>query len=42
MAFSSGGLRVMDLFKPGVLVTVVGMVLVFTVGYWWWRLIGFV
>lgn len=40
MAFASGELKTTDMLKPGLLLTVVGIALAFTVGYWWWDLIG--
>lgn len=40
MAFSSGEIKVSDLLKPGVLITVIGIALVFTIGYWWWQAVG--
>lgn len=41
MAFSSGELRVADLLKPGLLITLLGLLLALTTGYWWWRIVGF-
>jgi len=40
MAFSSGQIRVMDMAKPGLLLTVVGVALALTTGYWWWDTVG--
>ena len=40
MAFSSGKLSVLDLAKPGTLLTLVGITLAFTTGYWWWKTVG--
>lgn len=40
MAFSSGQIAVGDMVKPGLLLTVVGVVLAFTTGYWWWQAVG--
>lgn len=40
MAFSSGQIGVTDMVKPGLLLTVIGVVLAFTTGYWWWELVG--
>ena len=40
MAFSTDQLSVADMVRPGLLVTVAGIVLAFTTGYWWWRLVG--
>ena len=40
MAFSSGQLAVSDLIKPGLLLTIVGVILAFTTGYWWWQMVG--
>ena len=42
MAFSSGEIKVADLFKPGTLLTVIGVALVLTVGYWWWGIVGII
>ncbi len=41
MAFSSGEIKVVDLFRPGIIITIVGVVLTFTLGYWWWGFVGF-
>jgi len=40
MAFSSGELSVSDLLVPGTIVTLVGMLTAYTIGYWWWGIIG--
>ena len=40
MAFSSGQITVSDMVKPGLILTVVGVVLAFTTGYWWWDFVG--
>lgn len=40
MAFSSGEISVTDLLKPGLPLTLIGIALVFTVGYWWWGVVG--
>jgi solute carrier family 13 (sodium-dependent dicarboxylate transporter), member 2/3/5 len=40
MAFAHGGLSVRDLLIPGILVTVSGLLFTFTVGYWWWQVVG--
>lgn len=40
MAFSSGQLTVADMMKPGIVLTIVGVVLAFTTGYWWWNFVG--
>lgn len=40
MAFSSGQIKVMDMAKPGLLLTTVGIGLALTTGYWWWDLVG--
>ena len=42
MAFSSGEITVGDMVKPGLLLTVVGVILAFTTGYWWWSVVGLV
>ena len=41
MACGSGELRVADMMKPGALLSAIGLVLVLTIGYWWWGVIGF-
>lgn len=40
MAFSSGELSVGDMVRPGTILTVLGVALAFTTGYWWWGLVG--
>jgi sodium-dependent dicarboxylate transporter 2/3/5 len=40
MAFSSGQINVMDMAKPGLALTVVGVTLALTTGYWWWDFTG--
>lgn len=40
MAFSSGKINVSDLAKPGLLLTIAGITLALTTGYWWWEKIG--
>ena len=40
MAFSSGEINVIDLLKPGLPLTLIGIALVFTLGYWWWGVVG--
>ncbi len=40
MAFSSGLIRVGDMVKPGLLLTLMGLILAFTTGYWWWKFVG--
>lgn len=40
MAFSSGQITVTDMVKPGLILTVLGVALAFTTGYWWWELVG--
>ena len=40
MAFSSGELTTRDLISPGLILTVCGVALVFTLGWWWWDLLG--
>lgn len=42
MAFSQGGLTVRDLLIPGTIMTLVGLSVTFTLGYWWWRQTGIV
>ncbi len=40
MAFSSGELSVKDMVRPGLILTIIGVILTFTVGYFWWRVVG--
>lgn len=40
MAFSSDQIGVGDLARPGVILTAIGIALVFLLGYWWWDLTG--
>jgi sodium-dependent dicarboxylate transporter 2/3/5 len=40
IAFSSGELRAADVLKPGLILTVIGLVLTFTVGRSWWDVAG--
>lgn len=40
MAFASGSLKVGDMVRPGLVITIVGIVLAMTTGYWWWLFIG--
>lgn len=40
MAFSSGKINLMDMAKPGVLITMSGIALALTTGYAWWKLMG--
>ena len=40
MAFSSGQLTVMDMVKAGLVLTLIGLLLNFTAGYWWWGMVG--
>mgnify|MGYP001554598816 CR=1 FL=1 len=42
MAFSVEKLSVADMFKPGVIITTIGVILAFTTGYWWWKVVGLV
>jgi sodium-dependent dicarboxylate transporter 2/3/5 len=40
IAFSSGELRAVDMLRPGLILTIAGLVLTFTVGRWWWGVTG--
>ncbi len=40
MAFSSEQLTVSDMVAPGIFLTIIGVTLAFTTGYWWWDLVG--
>ncbi|MEM6456578.1 MAG: SLC13 family permease [Acidobacteriota bacterium] len=42
IAFSSGTLQARDLIVPGVTLTVIGLLLVGTVGLAWWRFVGLI
>ena len=41
IAFSTGDIAVKDMLKVGSIVTVIGVALTLTVGWWWWGLVGF-
>ena len=40
IAFASGELRAADMLKPGLILTIVGLALTFTLGRWWWDVTG--
>lgn len=40
MAFSAEKINLMDMAKPGLLITLIGVALALTTGYWWWKTIG--
>lgn len=40
MAFSTEQISVSAMLKPGLAITLVGIVLTFTLGYWWWSVVG--
>lgn len=40
MAFSSGKINVVDMVRPGLLLTIVGVSLALTTGYAWWKAMG--
>ncbi|MHC4948472.1 MAG: SLC13 family permease [Planctomycetota bacterium] len=40
LAFASGETAVKDMIRSGVAVTVIGLVVLATTGFWWWRVIG--
>ncbi len=40
MAFSSEQISVMDMVKPGMIITLTGVALALTTGYWWWKTVG--
>jgi sodium-dependent dicarboxylate transporter 2/3/5 len=40
IAFSSGEITVRDLVKPGLILSAAGLLLVLTVGRWWWHVLG--
>lgn len=42
LAFSTEELSVSDIMRPGAIGTVVGVILTYTVGWWWWKVVGLV
>jgi sodium-dependent dicarboxylate transporter 2/3/5 len=40
MAFASEEIRVSDLLKPGILITLVSLIIALTLGFWWWGILG--
>ena len=40
MAFSSGQIKVGDMVTPGLVLTVIGVILAFTTDYRWWGIVG--
>ncbi|MBU1950001.1 MAG: SLC13 family permease [Candidatus Eisenbacteria bacterium] len=40
LAFSTGEISVKDMLRPGLIGTIIGIVLTFTAGWWWWKIIG--
>jgi sodium-dependent dicarboxylate transporter 2/3/5 len=40
MAFGTGELKTIDMLKPGLVIAVVGAMLAFSTGYWWWDIVG--
>ena len=40
MAFSSGKINVGDMARPGAILTILGVALALTIGYWWWGITG--
>jgi sodium-dependent dicarboxylate transporter 2/3/5 len=40
IAFSTGEIGVKDMIVPGLIATIIGLALVFTVGLQWWRILG--
>lgn len=41
IAFAAGTLSVSDMLRAGGTVTILGAILTFTIGYWWWDFVGF-
>jgi sodium-dependent dicarboxylate transporter 2/3/5 len=41
LAFSTEQFNVKEMLKPGLLGTLIGLLLTFTAGWWWWKIIGF-
>jgi len=41
IAFAAGTLSVSDMVRAGGTVTILGAILTFTIGYWWWDFVGF-
>lgn len=40
MVFSSGELEVRDMLRPGLVISLLGLTLTCTLGYWWWGVLG--
>lgn len=40
MAFASGKIKVNDMVRTGIIVTITGVFLSMTTGYWWWSFVG--
>ncbi|MDA7917929.1 SLC13 family permease [bacterium] len=40
MAFASEEIRVSDLLKPGILITLASLIVALTLGFWWWGFLG--
>ncbi|MDA7933781.1 DASS family sodium-coupled anion symporter [Akkermansiaceae bacterium] len=40
MAFASEEIRVADLLKPGILITLISLIIALTLGFWWWGILG--
>ncbi|MEQ8851190.1 anion permease, partial [Gimesia sp.] len=40
IAFGTGELKTIDMLKPGLVIAVVGAMLAFSTGYWWWDIVG--
>lgn len=40
MAFSTEQITVASMLKPGLAITLAGILLTFTIGFWWWGLVG--
>ena len=40
MVFSSGELQVSDMLRPGLSISLLGLILTCSLGYWWWGVLG--
>lgn len=40
MAFSSEEIRVSDLLKPGIIITIISLTIALSLGFWWWSFLG--
>ena len=40
LAFSTEEFSVKEMLKPGLVGTLIGLILTFTAGWWWWLIVG--